>query len=306
MSSVRLRYRVITMAAAAGLVLAGCAQTVNGTGTRGNGPVPGGSASAPHGFPTSAPATVPGPSSPPASTPATNASSGGSTAPISGGFPTSAGALADFMANGSKSISSAHLSLDETVATEKITASGDEELTNGKTTAMDLSLSLPGLGEMREIIVNGKIYVHLPGALGGTKPWTLASANSTNPAISQLYTSLQQTTQSGSFAQVALFLQVATKLNFEGTTTIGGAAAGHYSLTIDLTKLPASFPDKSAMVASGLTSIPIELWVDPQGRLLQMVEKVTVQGQTVDVTVGLSKLNVPVTISPPPANEVGH
>jgi hypothetical protein len=200
------------------------------------------------------------------------------------------------------------VTLKESAAGEIISASGDEELNHGKTTAMDLSLNIPSVGSMREILLDGKIYLRLPDGFAGPKPWAEVGPNSTDPALQQLFSSLQSVSQtgSGSFAQVALFLQVATNLQYEGTGPVNGTTAGHYKLSIDVTKLPASFPDKSTLIQAGVTSIPIDLWADAQGRLVQMVEDITVQGQQVNVTVGLGNFDAPVHITAPPPGQVSH
>ena len=83
-----------------------------------------------------------------------------------------------------------------------------------------------------------------------------------------------------------------------------GAAATHYSIVVDVTKLPADNSTKQALATAGLTSLPIEMWVDSKGRLVQLTEALTVSGQSTSTKITISKYDQPVTITAPPADQV--
>jgi hypothetical protein len=224
-----------------------------------------------------------------------------------GAFPTTASALFTLINNAARTTKTARLSLHESLAGVQVTGTGDEELANGKATSLDLSEDIPSAGTIRLIILDSTIYVQLPPSLrSGSKPWILASPSSSNPVIAQLYTTLQQSMQSGSFTSITQYLQGASTVHLLGTPTMNGERVGHYKVTVDVTKLPADFPDRQTMIAAGVSKIPVELWVDAQGRPAEVSENVTVDGQTVQANVQLSNYNVPVHISAPPANQVGH
>jgi hypothetical protein len=48
----------------------------------------------------------------------------------------------------------------------------------------------------------------------------------------------------------------------------------------------------------------MDLWVDRQGRLRKVTENLTVKGQRVATTVEIGQFDAPVTITPPPADQV--
>ena len=58
------------------------------------------------------------------------------------------------------------------------------------------------------------------------------------------------------------------------------------------------------MTAAGVTALPMDLWVDRQGRLRKVAENLTVKGQRVATTIGIGQFDAPVTITPPPADQV--
>jgi hypothetical protein len=47
------------------------------------------------------------------------------------------------------------------------------------------------------------------------------------------------------------------------------------------------------------------MYVDSSGRPVQVTENFSVQGQTVSTKIGISNYNKPVSISAPPASQVG-
>lgn len=74
---------------------------------------------------------------------------------------------------------------------------------------------------------------------------------------------------------------------------------------MDVSKLPTtSALSKQALAASGLKTIPVQLWVDDQGRPVKLTERLHVQGQTLHTVSTISRYNQPVTITAPPANQV--
>ena len=90
-----------------------------------------------------------------------------------------------------------------------------------------------------------------------------------------------------------------------GTGAVAGAAATQYLLTVDVTKLPDTFPGKSGLVSTGYIMIPITLWVDAQKRPVKVTEHITAAGQAVSTEVTLSACNAPVHTVAPPASQVG-
>jgi hypothetical protein len=223
------------------------------------------------------------------------------------GRPTDAAGLGRLMQSAVARITTAHISLDVNAGGQSLTGSGDEKLSGGKLVAMDLTESLPaGAGDIQIIIVGGKTYAKLPPALNKSgKPYVLVSANSTNPVIKQLATSLDSALSSASLGSVSAFITAADSVKLKGTQTIEGVKATHYSVVVNISKLPDSLAGKDALTQSGLSTLPLELYIDAKGRPVQVTENFTVQGQKVDTTVKVTGYDKPVSITAPPADQVG-
>ncbi len=263
--------RSVATAGTAMVLLAGCANSVDGTA--------------------SAPTTS---SAPPSS-------------PSSGtGFPTTLAALGELLRRGNSAITSAHITLDFVVGSTSITAVGDEQLSDGRATALRLVEQIPSFGSLElRIIGTDEVYVKQPAAHRTTrKPWVVVNAATTDPSLRQIYQSLQNSSSLGSLESVTAFVHASRDLQFAGPDEIDGATVGHYLVTVDTTALPADFPNKAAIVGSGVTEIPVELYVDEQGRTRKGVEKVTTAGNTTTITFTLGDFDAPVSITAPPPAQV--
>jgi hypothetical protein len=228
-------------------------------------------------------------------------------APSSGmvGFPTSTVGLARFLRRGFGSVTSAHLELRETAAGIAITASGDETVRNGEAKDVSLTEHISNFGTIRIIVVGDRMYAQLPPARRtSSKPWTRLSSATSDPTLQALYQALVNSRPAASVDSATLFVRAARHLRFKGRTTLAGAPAGHYSVVVAVTKLPDSFPQKSALEQVGLRSIPLELWIDTQGRTRKLTEQVSVLGHRAKTDVTLGNFNAPVHISAPPPDQV--
>jgi hypothetical protein len=101
--------------------------------------------------------------------------------------------------------------------------------------------------------------------------------------------------------------QAATSLRTLGTEQVNGAAAVHYLLTVDVTKIHgAGFTDAArvALTQAGITTLPVDAWVDSHSRPVKMSEKFSIAGQLVSTDVTIDQYNQPVAIAAPPASMV--
>jgi hypothetical protein len=265
------------------IVLAACTSSTSGTGSTGSNS-PAGSTSSSSGA----------------------SAAGASTGSVPAGRPTDAAGLGGLMQSAIAGVTSAHISLDVDAAGQKVTGQGDEKLSAGKLVAMDITEQLPGgTGSLRLIIVGGKTYAKLPPSLNkSTKPYVLVTAQSSNATVRQLASSLDSALSSASIGNVGAFITAAKTVKLVGEQTIIGVKTTHYSIVVDVAKLPADLPGKDALVSSGLKSLPLELYIDEQGRPIQVTEDFQVQGQSVSTHVTVSKYNQPVTVTAPPASQV--
>jgi hypothetical protein len=235
-----------------------------------------------------------------------SASHGGSMPPSSNSSaPSSITGLAQKLLAGIQHVSSAHISLSVNLAGQSVTGSGDEKLSNGKLQALDLSESIPSAGQLRLIYVGGKTYAKLPASLQtGSKPYVLVSPNSSNPVIAQLGSSLGTALNAASLRTYGIFVHAAKSVKLVGSDTVGGVQATKYHVVVDARKVPSSLLSKQALQSSGIKTVPVDLWIDSEDRPVQVVENLTVQGQTVSVKASITRYNQPVTITAPPASQV--
>ena len=239
-----------------------------------------------------------------ATTSGTSATSTSST-----GGPAAPAELAALLQKGLQATTSLHLDLAVTTSGQQITGAGDESIAAGKLTAADISETIPSAGTLRLIIVNTTVYVMLPASLQSEnttgKAWVVADPNSTNPVAKQIGSTTASIISQSSIDSYSVFVTAADSVKLDGSDTINGQPASHYSVIVNVAKLPDSNPAKQALVSSGLTTLPIELWVDGQGRLVQLTESLTIKGTATSTKIAVSKYNEPVTIAAPPASEVG-
>lgn len=184
--------------------------------------------------------------------------------------------------------------------------------------SMTETLDTPSGSMMLPIrLVGTDIYVELPSQaasqLGG-KRWIKASiaelAGSGGPS------------QFDPTQELALLSAHAQSVKSQGPATVDGVPTTHYRAVLDLSKAGAtsvSQPILSRLEALiGTNLLPVDVWIDHSGRLVQLTMDMTVrsapQGASSAVvsqfpvaetiTVSLSHYGVPVTASPPPADQV--
>lgn len=237
----------------------------------------------------------------------TACSSSGGGGNAASGKPADAARLGATMQKAVSKVTSAHISLDITLAGLQLNGSGDEKLENGRLSALDLTENLPnGAGAIRVIMVDGTTYARLPRSMNPAgKPYLLVSRSSSNSIVSQLAASLDSALSSASLGSVSLFTRAANSVQNKGTQTINGVQTTHYSIVVDVTKLPDSMAGKSDLTQSGITTLPLDVYVDTAGRPVQVTERFSVSGQKVSTTSTVSNYNKPVTITAPPPNHVG-
>jgi hypothetical protein len=207
-------------------------------------------------------------------------------------------------------VSSAHVELQAQLAGVVVAASGDQKLAQGKTTAFVLTEHVAGAGTIgidtiKVIDVDGALYAQLPVDLNPTdKPWVHIKPDTTDPTLAPLAQALQQVQESASLQQYALLARAASDLRDVGPSDANGIAAELYSFSVLVSRLPAAVPGAATLRAAGVQSLPVQLWVDDQGRVRRLSESVSFAGQQMTTRVDLSQFDAPVTISAPPADQV--
>lgn len=221
-------------------------------------------------------------------------------------MPTTAAGLSSLMSSAAADLTSAHIQVELNIAGAPLSGTGVEQLSAGKVTALDLTANLAGVGAIHVIIVDGKTYVQLPTSMNpGGKPYLSVTPDSSNATIHELAPYLDAALIAVSPASLSTLAGAAKSIEVKGTQTINGVLATHYVIEVDLAKLPASFPGKDQLAAGG-PSVPLDLYVARDGKATQADLRLDVLGQPVPIVVKFSDYNTPVSITAPPAAEVGQ
>jgi hypothetical protein len=233
----------------------------------------------------------------------TSSSGSSSTSQITpNGAATDGPSLQKKINTGLSGVTSAHLSLAETVAGQKLSGSADETLSNGTVTAEQATQTIPGTGQVELVSSGGKTYVKLPSPSNPAKPWyvlSTASKNSTVATIAGLIGPLEGATSLNTFG---LLSGAASSVQSVGSQTIDGVPTTHYKVVIDPAKLPASNPLKSSI---GTKPLPVDGYLDAQGRPVQVGVTITLAGLSVPTIITVSGYNKPLTITAPSADQIG-
>ena len=221
--------------------------------------------------------------------------------------PVTTAQLASTLMAGANTVTSGHISLSSTYGGEKvISAEGDETLAGGKLTAMRMDEKV-GPVSLTLMIVDKVVYVKMPAnVVKNGKPWVKATVSSTNPGLKKLAALFSSLEQSASLRQYSAFTEAASSLKTVSVLELlNGVAVAHYSMLVDITKVhneAVTAEMKKGMAQAGISKLPVDLWVDEQGRTVKMAERFEVQGKTMAVDMTLTRINQPVSIVAPPAS----
>ena len=221
--------------------------------------------------------------------------------------PQDAAGLAKTVQEATQKLSTLSFTSEVSAAGQVISGSGQQKMSNGKLEAAKISQSMGEMGQMDIIIVDGKVYLKLPPALGVTtdaQPWVEVSENSSNPVIATMWSSLKPTLETSPVNTYSSFIEATSSVTLVGPETLDGVETSHYSVVIDPGKLPAGSQEKAQLEAAGLDSIPTDMWIDKSGRPVKMVQKLDVQGQAMSTTMTFGDYDAAVDISAPAAGEI--
>jgi LppX_LprAFG lipoprotein len=211
--------------------------------------------------------------------------------------------LAEQLAAGVSGVTSTHLS--GKIASSTPGASGtiaaDEKLSQGKVTAINLSEKIGGQS-ISLILIGTKAWAKLPTSTG-PKPWLKVTTSSTNPTIRAVAASLARTSSDTSLGSLVGFARAANNITKVGREKVDGVTTTHYTMTVATAKLPAA--SGKTLSTLGVKSIPTQMWIDDKGRPVRVSEKVTASGVSTTTTLDLTKYNASVTVTPPPAGQIG-
>ena len=218
---------------------------------------------------------------------------------------------------------SAQGSASFSVGGTSVTVNGVGDLRTGQAV---LTVQLPApLGQIEVRSTGQDYFVHLPPQLKGVaggKPWvrvdraTLQALAGSQLGVPGLGTTLD-------FSSVLAWLRgVGGQITTIGNERINGTPTTHYRAQVDLSRVAASMGadanDASALAQAVGRTLPMDVWIDAQGRLRQLKVSLNLNTQpasqavtpptqapgTANLTVDLWNFGVTVHPAPPPANQV--
>jgi hypothetical protein len=169
--------------------------------------------------------------------------------------------------------------------------------------------SMSGLGE---IITPQAVYIKLgmlTQALHTTKPWIEMPLSALNKSTGMNLSSLINQMQESSPLTQTQLLAGATNVRTVGTSTLNGVPVteytGSYAMSAALARLPADLRGQLSQLVQkvGITEVQFQVWIDGQHQLRKMIATEHGSALTETITMTVTSINQPVTISVPPASQ---
>ena len=171
--------------------------------------------------------------------------------------------------------------------------------------------SAGGAGTRTQIVVvDGVLYVNNPALtrVSGGKPWLRISLKDLgNKAGIDFDAAVKQAQQYNPADQTKLFT-ASKDVHTVGTETVDGVRTTHYAGTLSAKDVEAKFDAKTRerLQQPGTDKVAFDVWVDGDSLLRKLVSKTGPSGRPLNTTILFRDYGKPVTITAPPASEVGE
>jgi hypothetical protein len=208
---------------------------------------------------------------------------------------------------GTRALTSARIGMTSELGGHvELRMTGAEQVKNGAATAMELNDRL-GSTATSVRVIGDRLYIKLPAAAAASgKSWLEVSTTSSNPMLRRLASQLASAREQAATNQYGPLVASASAVRTVGPETVGGVPTTHYRLQIDPAKEHnplLSATEFRVMKRLGLRSVPVDMWLDAQGRPVKVVDRLRVYGHDVVTTITLGGFDQPVHIVAPPAGE---
>lgn len=226
---------------------------------------------------------------------------------------------------------SAAISLDEVIhsSNQQVTISGSGVMTFTTPETAELQFSVPRTGTFVLRLFTPELYMQVPAGLHSQMPpgksWV--AINLDQITKSQLGASLSQLSNSSTMpTQYLSYLQAVSTngVSREGSATIRGVHTTRYQAAIDLDRAgsrngAASTAIQRLEAQLHQAALPIQVWLDDQGRVRQLKYSVPIPaapanagsasssgagGGSLDATMDFYDFGVPVDVTAPPASQI--
>lgn len=186
----------------------------------------------------------------------------------------------------------------------------------GDNLEMSMNMSLGGT-QISEVLIGDALYLKIPALSGefGGKPWAKVSLGSMGSLGSTLQSLVDSAKNTDPAAQLQPLL-ASGDLKKVGTETVDGAAATHYSGTVDPATAFSSSqaaknltPDqisqiKSMLSSAGVTSEKIDVWVGSDGLPVEETISMNTSAGAEKVDLHMTGWGQPISVTAPPAGQV--
>ena len=218
--------------------------------------------------------------------------------------PSAAAQLAIRVAASLAAMRSVHLEFTSTGSAAGTTSGqADVRPGTGSSGANRLSETLPTGDQLEVVTVGGVTYAKLPVSLyRSRRPWVRLSRSSSSPVIRTLATTMGSGSPAASLDTLAPLIRAASVVR---TATVPGGGATRYTLTVATSRLPGNFPGRGTLESADIATLTVTVDLDPRGRPVRLSESAQTVTISTTTTIVLSRFDQPVTISPPPADQVG-
>ncbi|HCX85168.1 MAG TPA: hypothetical protein DHV14_08550 [Micrococcales bacterium] len=152
-------------------------------------------------------------------------------------------------------------------------------------TAMVMTMENMGPETVEAIFVDGQVYLRAASVTGDG--WRVTDRDALGLDLSS----------SDPLAQMHAFEGALIAAERVGEEMAAGVPTTHYSVVIDSARMAESGRDTTAMPPE----VPYELWLDEQGRVVQMIMDLGSAGRA---TMTMTELDQPVDISAPAADQI--
>ncbi len=214
-----------------------------------------------------------------------------------------AAALVARVSSASAALKSAHIVVTTSTAGKESSFTGD---VGYDPIRLAMTIGLDGQ-TLEERIIGDYAYLKLPSGTTA-KPWV--KVNFAQVAKS-MGLDLSSSINNANPAQAVQLLEKSADLKNLGPATVAGVRTTHLSGTVDVAKAyaslsgPAKAQYETLVRRLGLKDEHIDLYVNSQQIPIKVVQSFTAKTGATTVTVLLSKLNQPVSVTAPPASQVG-
>lgn len=208
--------------------------------------------------------------------------------------------FADLVADGVEATTTARMKMEITSSGMVTTAEGVMDYT-GDQPATQMSMTMPGGtaggGEMEVIMLDGIIYMSMPGA---TQPGTYFKLDpKANPEVAKQMGGLNSLDMAN---MTKAFTDGLEKVETVGSEDVDGVEATHYVVTVN-TKAAQSMLGgiEGAEGAEIPAELTYDIWLDDEGRIVKMEADM---GSTGSMTMNVFEHGADVSVKAPPADKV--